>query len=215
MSPFTFTRSTPYKRLGTLLLAGILAMRFGARPTFAQEPASSSAASPTDASLERKVPHRALLYSGGGTVSPFVGMALGGIASTGGGPDNWSETALAGIGATLFVGGWTVGPSLGHIYAEASDQVWTGMGIRATGLVVAGVSQVRYLRSTPESERGGGAPLLGLAGLILISGSAVYDVLTAPRSVREYNEAHGLSARITPTVGTRGEQIGLALRATL
>lgn len=52
-----------------------------------------------------------------------------------------------------------------------------------------------------------------IGGGLLAEGSVVNDLVPTPSFAREYNEAHGLSARVTPTVGPGGGQVDFALRA--
>ena len=52
-------------------------------------------------------------------------------------------------------------------------------------------------------------------GATVVIGSALYDIATAWRSARDYNEAHGLNARITPSVGPEGKQVGLTRHVSL
>lgn len=111
-------------------------------------------------------------------------------------------TPVAGLGLV-------VGPAFGHFYAGAPGQAWMGIAIRTGAAGAAGIGGVLAL----------GAPQLGwgllTVGATVVIGSALYDIATAWHSARDYNEAHGLNARITPSVGPEGKQVGLTLHVSL
>lgn len=102
--------------------------------------------------------------------------------------------------------GVVIGPAVGHFYAANSQQARAGIAIRTGGAGAVGIGGVWAL----------GAPRVGwgllTGGALVVAGSALYDIVTAPRSAHEYNKDHSLSAQVAPTVGPRGEQVGLALR---
>ncbi|GEM_PF-1731999 len=187
------------------LLAGLLALDVGVRPASAQRPDSSAKEMTarrdtlTTSEAERKSPRRAVLYSLGGTVVPTV---VGASASN------------SGFGVTLLLLGVGFGPSVGHLYAENTDQALVGMGIRVGGGALGALGAAAALDSILDEDSGGeGGALLLVGGLtVLLSGA--YDIFTAGDAAHEYNVAHGLNAQVAPTVGPRGEQAGLTLRVS-
>lgn len=102
-----------------------------------------------------------------------------------------------------------VGPAFGHFYAGAPEQAWMGIAVRTGAAGAAGIGGILAL----------GAPRLGwgllTVGAFVVIGSALYDIGTAWHSATDYNEAHGLSARIMPRVGPEGKQVGLTLHVSL
>lgn len=133
---------------------------------------------------QRKDPGRALLYSLGGTVL-----------------------------LTPLLVGPIVGPSFGHFYANANERAWLGIGLRSGATSLAGVAFLVDLGNASEDELSFAGVIAGGAWLGVFV-SAVYDIVTARRSAREYNEVYGLNARVAPTVGPQGEQVGLALHVS-
>lgn len=180
------SKTTRHRRFVCLLLTALLAAGGGVRPASAQQPdtVETSTTAETDtlrlvASVERKSPVRAVLYSAGGT---FVLTPL-------------------------------FGPSVGHFYANDDAQAWRGIALRVGGFGLAGVFGFVGV----AQMQGGGEPR-GLTAakvtLNLISIHALYDIVTAWDSAKDYNETHNVDARVAPTVGPSGEQAGLALRVT-
>lgn len=104
--------------------------------------------------------------------------------------------------------GLVVGPSFGHFYAGNSQGAWTGIAIRSGGFGTIGVGSLLAL-----GGKSIGWTLMALSTLV-IGGSAIYDVVTAWHSTKDYNESYDVSAQVAPTVGPQGEQIGLSLRAS-
>lgn len=187
------------------LLAGLLAMDVGVRPASAQRPDSSAKEvttrrdTPTAPRVGRKSPKRALFYSLGATVLPTAaGMNVGD----------------AGAGVVLVLLGAGLGPSIGHLYAGNNDQALVGIGLRVGGGALGTLGFASALNASLEGQDAGGSGALFLVGGLTVLISGVYDIFTADNAAREYNEAHGLNAQMTPTVGPRGEQAGLALRVS-
>lgn len=191
-----------------LVLTGLVAagpgvrLASGQQSTLTLETVTPRRALTAAVQMERKSPTRALLYSLGGTVGPTAAGLLAG-------------DSFGGVVILLGVG---LGPAAGHFYAGDSRQAWIGTGLRAVGsgvFVVGAASEVAeacLLCSEPSStENGSDVNAAMIGGALLAGGSALYDIVTAPGSAREYNEAHGLSARVAPAVGPRGAPVGLAL----
>ena len=185
-----------------LLSAGTLLALGGGHPAQAQQ----ADAAETDTTIQvetktRKSPTQARLYSLGGTLVPVL---------LGAGMDRERDN----IRIPLWIFGAFIGPSLGHFYAENTSQALTGIGIRLGGGALGVLGYGAVLSAILEENSGGGGVALllvgGLTGLV----SAGYDIFTADDAARDYNEAHGLSVQAAPTVGPRGEQVGLALRVS-
>ncbi len=207
----------PYSMIGCLLLlTGGCTAEIGVSPAVAQQRDSTGVDTTARevhtqarAALGRASPNRALLYSLGGTVIPIAG-GLGLIAASQSNP----PTLPRQLGAIMFLGGWVVGPSTGYFYADAPRRAWTGIGIRTTGLLVSVLGQVWYHRRGPE-ERRDGASLLGIACLVTVIGSAIYDISRVSLSVRRPTDARDLKAQVTPRIEWRSKQVGLSLRLSL
>jgi hypothetical protein len=208
MFAHSLNRSTRHRLLVCLfLLTGLLALDVGVRSVSAQRPDSIANAKEMTArgntapapQVERKSPNRAQLYSLGGTVVPTVVGAKAGDAE---------------LGATLVFLGLGLGPSLGHLYAENTDRALVGIGIRVGGGALGALGAAAALNSILDEDSGGGAGSLLLIGGLTVLMSGGYDIYTAGDAAREYNAAHGLNAQVAPTVGPRGEQVGLALQVS-
>jgi hypothetical protein len=110
--------------------------------------------------------------------------------------------------APAFGAGLLIGPSFGHFYAGNGKQATYGILIRGGGAAV-GLTGWGMILESSES-----AFTLMTIGLAIIVGSAIYDIATVGQAARQYNETHGLTAQVTPTVGPRGEQVGLSLHVS-
>lgn len=123
----------------------------------------------------------------------------------------WATTySMAGtlLLAPVFGSGLIVGPSFGHFYADNTRQAITGIGLRVGG----GTAFVAGLTSIDQDSEVAGA--IGLAGLSVVLGSALYDIQTAGDAARAYNARHRRQALLLPTADRNG-QVGLALRVQL
>lgn len=125
-----------------LLLAGLLLAGAGVIPASAQQPDSVEVDTTgpdstwTVASVERKSPERAVLYSAGGTLLTFV----------------------SGIGII-------VGPSFGHFYANDYSRAWGGIAWRTGGLLLAGTLGLAGLATTSDAAvLGAGLAFIGVLG---------------------------------------------------
>ena len=149
---------------------------------------------------ERKSPALALGLSVGGTAVPL----LLSVAER----DDPDHAILAGLGVTF-------GPSLGNYYAEQPARARRGLKIRGVGVGITGIGLVLNVAAVFGSEMAREVARGTVAvGLGTVAVGAIYDIAKAPLSAIEYNETHGLTAQVTPVVGRRGEQVGLALRAS-
>ena len=129
-------------------------------------------------------------------------LSLGGTAASAalvmiGGKTNNGDVVLFGLASSL------VTPSLGEWYS--GQPLTTGMAVRAASAVatIAGVSGVLSCSSEFSDnphDCGSGPALLLLGGLAGYATGTIYDIATAGRAAREYNDAHGLRMRVTPTV---------------
>jgi hypothetical protein len=129
-------------------------------------------------------------------------LSLGGTAASAalvlaGSETNNGDLMLFGLASSL------VTPSLGQWYS--GQPLTTGMAIRAASAVVtiAGLGEALGCSSdfsdTPHSC-GNGPGYMMLGGLIGYAGGTIYDIATAGRAARDYNDAHGLRMRVSPTV---------------
>lgn len=149
-----------------------------------------------------KSPRRAVLYSLGATVLPIGAGTL--LANAGNGSND-----LAAF--TLIMGGIIVGPSAGHFYADNRRRAWMGVGLRAAGsaVMISGAVLVEDELSG-RGDLGNAGSLLALGGMLLTSGSAAYDLFTAPRSAHAYN-VRNVRLSVQPTVNPSQKAAGLAL----
>lgn len=188
------SRSEPstHRLTYSLLLTALLAAGIGAFPASAQQPDSAD----VDTDDRQNTTQLDTTRAAGSAERKSPGRALG--YSLGG-------TVLL---APAFGAGLLIGPSFGHFYAGNGKQAMSGILIRGGGAAV-GLRGWGMLLENPES-----AFTLMTIGLAIIVGSAIYDIATAGEAARQYNEVHGLTAQVTPTVGPRGEQVGLSLQVS-
>lgn len=185
-----------------VLSAGALLALGGGRPAQAQQ--ADAAEADTTIQVEtktKKSPTQAQLYSLGGTLVPVL---------LGAGMDRERDD----IRLPLLATGIFIGPSIGHFYAENTSQALTGIGIRLGGGALGALGFGAALSASLEGDSGGGGAVLLLVGGLTVLVSMGYDIFTADNAARDYNQAHGLSVQAAPTVGPRGEQVGLALRVS-
>jgi hypothetical protein len=179
-----------------LLLTGLLAAGARACPASAQQPdtAEDDTTGLEDipegaASAERKSPARAVLYSASGTVL-----------------------------LSFILVGPIVGPAFGHFYAGDNTQAWRGIALRGGGAVLSlgfGIAHLGSMQTGGGSDAAEDGTLLGAkVALWGVFAHAVYDTITAWHSAKEYNESHDVRAQVAPTVGPRGEQVGVTLRVS-
>ncbi len=142
------------------------------------------------AKTDAKKPRRALLLSGLGSAAILVPLVN-----------------LAAIPA---------GPALGHFYAGNERQAWTGIAIRGTAMGVAVAALLGDALGGYDGgrDRGGSGDSVALGCVIVILGSAAYDVATAGASARAYNRRHGLRTAALPVVGPKG-QVGMLVAVRL
>lgn len=238
------SNSPPPRLLAALLLTGLLATGPGAAAAMAQtvEVTTIAAVDPSARLSDLEVPASAglrvpaegrfapSLVTGpllGFNPAPEGGAAIGGAVAYGEAVARGVSAGKAPGRAVLYSAGGTalllpaggvglvVGPAFGHFYAGDAQQAWTGIAIRSGGAFAVGVGGVLAL----------GAPRVGWGlltiGALVVSGSALFDIVTAWHSAQDYNEAHGLSARVAPAyrvapaAGPRSAPVGLALHVSL
>jgi hypothetical protein len=104
----------------------------------------------------------------------------------------------SGAGAAL-IGGYLLGPSLGHFYAGRPGRAFKGIGIRTA--ILAGVGAL--VSATWDRPGNDGLAALGIAGLGVGVIDGLVDIADASRSARIHNEEVRQSRlRLTPaTVG--------------
>jgi len=132
------------------------------------------------------------------------------------------------IGAGLVAAGLVVGPSVGHVYANAEKQAGLGIGIRGGSLLVGGaalsiiaveaiansVAFVLFPFASGDYEPSRTSQIAGNvatgAGIVMV-GSILVDIVTAPLSAYQFNEANTLRVQVAPRVSPTLEQAGLAV----
>lgn len=108
----------------------------------------------------------------------------------------------------LAIYGIVVGPSTGNFYASDYARGGIGMLARLGGAYlmkdaareVLGDEVIDPLGFDEEEAELGDAKVLIGSGLILVS--TVYNIITAPKSVREYNAAFGYGVKVQALKGT-------------
>lgn len=138
----------------------------------------------------------ALLLSLGATVIPIgIGWKMG------------FENNLYLIGF-----GVIIGPSTGHFYAEQWGHGWKSAGLRA-GIMAVPVALLTWADISQDLRKLG----IGLLTLIPAAGSlaflTIYDIGTAPSSVRKYNESIKKTGNVylVPKIDVKEESYGLSL----
>ncbi len=218
-------------RTGLMLVAFLLGPGGGEVLADERREASPSAQGATSSSLETdtiRAPKRtdvAVLASVGSTLLP----AAGGITLINRARDvpayRRDETTLwRGVGS--LAAGLLVGPSFGHFYAQNHDQAWTGMAIRGG----AAASGMLALWAYPFQEEGGATPdrassgnesaanAEGILSWVTVASAAVlfsrsvYDLLSTPQAVQEYNAQPDVRASLTPHVSPGRKAAGLTVR---
>jgi hypothetical protein len=141
------------------------------------------------------------------------------------------ETTLwRGVGS--LAAGLVVGPSLGHFYAQNHDQAWTGLAIRG-GAAASGMLALWAYPFQKEGPTGdtrltgdrasssGNEPVANADGVlswVMVASAAVlvsrsvYDLLSTPQAVQEYNVRPTVRAQVVPHVSPTGTSGGLTLR---
>lgn len=135
-----------------------------------------------------------------------IGLSVAGTALSAGfwayGHQTRNDGLLAaGLLTSLFT------PSLGHWYA--GDALTVGLGIRAASAAVFVMGVSEAARDDTRSDAGA---LIGM-GLLGYATGILYDIATAPRAARTYNERHRVAATFAPAVLTppSGPVIGVGL----
>jgi len=173
---------------------------------------------------ERKSPVRAGLYSLAGTVGP---MAAGLVLMRVG---DWSRSAgrvevsteFEQFGAILLLGGLVAGPAAGHVYVDDHGHAYTGLWIRggaaavgvgaATVIVLDATGSLLALESPALSRTGRIAEDVLMGAVLVMVGSALVDIVTAPLSAREYNETTRLRVGVVPHIHPSLDRAGLSVR---
>lgn len=192
-----------------ILLAGLLAAGADTVWAPAQETTLSDdtthrmRSTPPIRTADQISPALATSLSLGGTGTPmFVPFDLG----PRGGDPVFSPGRRLVIGVVSVGLGLTFGPALGHFYAEHPKTARRGIYVR-TGIVVASAS---FALMTFDSGRYSTANVLGF-GAIAMTGHAIYDIIRAARSARQYNEGRGTPVCVSPTANLRSRQVGFSL----
>lgn len=132
------------------------------------------------------------------------------------------------IGAGLVAAGLVVGPSVGHFYANAERQAGLGVGIRGGAVLVGGaalsiiaveviansVAFVLFPFASRDYELSRTSQVAGNVATgagIVMAGSILFDIVTAPLSAYQFNEANSLHVQVAPRVSPTLDQAGLAV----
>jgi hypothetical protein len=161
-----------------ILTASPVLAQPGASPVLAPMAGAPMAGEPMAGEpMEAKSEQAAFGLSLLGTVAPFVVTVA--AAST-----DQPELALAGAIGML------VGPSLGHWYA--GRYATGGLLMRGAGvaLVLGGLVQALDDLGCDGSCGGSDGETLAIAGAAVFVGGTLYDLATAGRAAREWNERH-------------------------
>lgn len=132
-----------------------------------------------------------------------LGLGAGGtlLAATG-------EDAAIGFGSVLVWSGILFGPGTGHAYAHQSWPFWRGVLLRHLG---SGLMILALAISWDNPDISGGWELF-IGGTAIVFGSAVYDIVTAKKSVRKYNAEHSIDdLSIAPVYIPESRALGLSL----
>lgn len=112
--------------------------------------------------------------------------------------------------------GLVIGPSIGHFYAGQTGRVLKGILIRGVVAPAIGFGSMYvfvFSSNCQEMECLGAVVAgIGVAGGIAVI-SAIDDILTAPASVRKYNESIGKTGNVylVPKIDIKEEKYGLSL----
>jgi hypothetical protein len=101
---------------------------------------------------------------------------------------------------------------MGYFYAGQGGRAWTGIGIRAlaTGGMISAFGICGWDCGEGDDEYTiAWAVFLASGGTFL--GSAIYDIATVQRSVRERNQSLNPSLSLTPTYSPARRAVGLRL----
>ena len=160
--------------------------------------AASPLAGQVDSSRAPLSEGAAVAWSLGGTLAPMgVGLVLGATAED------------AGPGVGLLLAGAVVGPALGHLYAANLGHAAMGMAVRAAaGLMTFYGIRCGFTEAACSEE-----PALAVVGLGVGVVSMIYDIVTAPASVRRHNQRRvSVSVGPSPVGRTRSLAAWVAIR---
>lgn len=145
--------------------------------------------------VEKKDTATALVLSLGGTAAAVSMFAVG---------YRTDQPALLAGGAITAL----AAPSFGHIYA--GEYVTPGTIVRFCG---AGLALAGLVAAMSHWDSPGGTPdyagVLAITGGSLFAAGSLYDIVTAPKAVRRYNEKHAIS--LSPSVVSSGGPAGVGL----
>jgi hypothetical protein len=161
---------------------------------------------PLDAAQLEDAPLPPGEYKSPGTA---LGLSLGitgggvllSVIAAGDSVDRGAQTALGLTGAAMIA----LGPTSGHIYAGNG---WnTGLKWRLGSLGVATAAAAGALAACPPFSRCENEGLAAAMALVSVGagvtylGATLYEIGTAGRSARTYNETHQVSLGVAPVVG--------------
>ena len=174
----------------TASVALIILLAFRASPVAAQADASD---------VVHKSEAGALAWSLAGTLAP-IGAGLLIAVSSGG----W----VSGGTAALAVGGFVVGPALGHFYADRVGRGFVGIGVRALAILTLVGLRCGFTEASCTYPPG-----FAYVGIAAGTISMFYDIATAPASARWYNDRHkSVSVRTVPVPWERRVEVATTIR---
>lgn len=145
----------------------------------------------------------------------FIPVTIGGglvLKGVQGNMHGNAQIAFIAAGASVGGLGLLIGPAVGHIYAERPHPM-SGMGLRILAGVIggAGTAGVGIAASFGDTDLSAIIPIATVTGAVIMA-SAIYDIGTAGRSARRYNERNGLANwHLQPQYFAQQEAMGLKL----
>ncbi len=164
---------------------------------------------PLRPAISSKDPGKAFWLALGSTLIP---TGLGSYLAYKG--DNNGTASVQGIGIGMAVAGVLVGPSVGNFYAGDSRRGVNGILLRGGGALLSLIGATMVMESIDwnceedcsDNNTGGADVLFLYSGLVLISGSAIWNIVTAPTSAKEFNRR---SVTFSPFINPRSRTAGI------
>lgn len=191
-----------------VLLAWVLALTAIPAPAQQLGAIESGASAAPDPPRFKSARHAQLLAIGHTALASAAGAAL----MSQGVDSQWKGD----VGYWLFAYGALVAPSAGSFYAADRRRTMIGLQVRGVGsALVAASLWAQILSPEFDLDNPDGGQLhwdaLNVSGGALILTGAAYSILTAPRSVAEYNQGTTprLQVRAGPALDTHSGAVGV------
>jgi hypothetical protein len=117
------------------------------------------------------------------TIATLVSV-IGTAVPVAAGIHDWNKTD-GDHGASLILGGYLLGPALGHFYAGRTNAAFGGMALRLVPILGLGVATSASWDSPSKA-----ADVLAVGSALLATGIVAWDIGRTSNSVRAYNEEH-------------------------